>query len=100
MRAISTRLKRLEQRLAGSAAYPEFLCAAAIVRERRRLRMEAAGLPFMQYIPWGPVVRGPADYPTMAQMVCERRRKRLRLATDNTRYRGGGSPLDMMTGRH
>jgi hypothetical protein len=77
MRAISTRLKRLEQRLAGSAAYPEFLHAAEIVRERRRLRLEAAGLTVTEYIPREPVVRGPGGYPTMAQVVCERRQKPL-----------------------
>jgi hypothetical protein len=45
------------------------------LRKPVRRRLESNGLPFVEYIPQV-VVCGLSGYPTMAQVICERRRKR------------------------
>ena len=58
MRAMLHRLRRIEAKLAPAKAAEDWrsLEAAELIRERRRRRMEAAGLPFTELPPL------PADY--------------------------------------
>ena len=58
MRAMQHRLRRIEAKLVPAKAVEDWrsLEAAELIRERRRRRLEAAGLPFAELPPL------PADY--------------------------------------